>query len=83
MGRAMSVLPDLAARTAALTAIDRSLLVEAGAGSGKTSVMAGRVAVLFANGVELNSLCRRYGVMNGSPGSVWLAAAVSSARCRF
>ena len=48
----MSVLPDLAARTAALTAIDRSLLVEAGAGSGKTSVMAGRVAVLFANGVE-------------------------------
>jgi hypothetical protein len=48
----MSVLPDLAARSAALTAIDRSLLVEAGAGSGKTSVMAGRVAVLFANGVE-------------------------------
>ena len=48
----MSVLPDLAARATALTAIDRSLLVEAGAGSGKTSVMAGRVAVLFANGVE-------------------------------
>ena len=48
----MRVLPDLAARTAALTAVDRSLLVEAGAGSGKTSVMAGRVAVLFANGVE-------------------------------
>ena len=48
----MSVLPDLAARTTALTAIDRSLLVEAGAGSGKTSVMAGRVAVLLANGVE-------------------------------
>jgi hypothetical protein len=72
----MSVLPDLAARTAALTAIDRSLLVEAGAGSGKTSVMAGRVAVLFANGVELNSLCRS--VVNGSPGSVWLAA-----RCKL
>ena len=52
MGRAMSVLPDLAARATALTAIDRSLLVEAGAGSGKTSVMAGRVAVLLANGVE-------------------------------
>ena len=48
----MSVVRDLVARTAALTAIDRSLLVEAGAGSGKTSVMAGRVAVLFASGVE-------------------------------
>ena len=34
------------------TAVDRSLLVEAGAGSGKTALMAGRVAVLFANGVE-------------------------------
>jgi ATP-dependent exoDNAse (exonuclease V) beta subunit len=48
----MKPIPDLAARTTALTAIDRTLLVEAGAGSGKTSVMAGRVAVLFANGVE-------------------------------
>jgi ATP-dependent exoDNAse (exonuclease V) beta subunit len=45
-------IPDLAARTMALTAIDRTLLVEAGAGSGKTSVMAGRVAVLFSHGVE-------------------------------
>ena len=48
----MSALPDLAARRAALTAINRSLLVEAGAGSGKTSIMAGRVAVLFASGIE-------------------------------
>src|ERR1700689_4438747 len=48
----MSALPDLAARRAALTTINRSLLVEAGAGSGKTSVMAGRVVVLFANGIE-------------------------------
>ncbi len=45
-------LPDKAARTTALTSIDRSFLVEAGAGSGKTSIMAGRVAVLFAQGVE-------------------------------
>ena len=48
----MKPLPDAAARRAALAAIDRSLLVEAGAGSGKTALMAGRVAVLFANGVE-------------------------------
>jgi ATP-dependent exoDNAse (exonuclease V) beta subunit len=52
MGRAMKPLPDATARFAALTAIDRSLLVEAGAGSGKTALMAGRVAVLFANGVQ-------------------------------
>jgi superfamily I DNA/RNA helicase len=53
MGRAMKApLPDAAARVTALTAIDRSLLVEAGAGSGKTALMAGRVAVLLANGVE-------------------------------
>jgi exodeoxyribonuclease-5 len=48
----MNPLPDLAARSTALTEIERSLLVEAGAGSGKTSVIAGRVAVLFAKGVE-------------------------------
>lgn len=47
----MKIIPDLAARLTALTAVDRTLLVEAGAGSGKTSVMAGRVAVLFARGV--------------------------------
>ncbi len=48
----MKVIPDLTARMTALTAVDRTLLVEAGAGSGKTSVMAGRVAVLFAGGVQ-------------------------------
>src|SRR5438874_7936028 len=47
-----TTLPDLAARIAASTAIDRSWLVEAGAGSGKTSIMAGRVAVLLSQGVE-------------------------------
>jgi ATP-dependent helicase/nuclease subunit A len=45
-----AVLPDIAARRTALTALDRSLLVEAGAGSGKTSLMAGRVAFLLASG---------------------------------
>src|SRR5471030_2580234 len=45
-------LPDKAARKIALTDIDHSFLVEAGAGSGKTSIMAGRVAVLFARGVK-------------------------------
>lgn len=41
---------DTAARVTALTALDRTLLVEAGAGSGKTSVLAGRVAMLLAAG---------------------------------
>ena len=45
-------LPDKVSRTAALTEVDRSFLVEAGAGSGKTSIMAGRVAVLLAEGVK-------------------------------
>ena len=39
---------DTAARALALTALDRTLLVEAGAGSGKTSVLAGRVTSLLA-----------------------------------
>ena len=43
-------LPDLADRMTALAAVDRSFLVEAGAGSGKTSIMAGRVAVLLSVG---------------------------------
>jgi ATP-dependent exoDNAse (exonuclease V) beta subunit len=41
---------DTAARVTALTALDRTLLVEAGAGSGKTSVLAGRVAALLVAG---------------------------------
>ncbi len=43
-------LPDEDSRKIALTDIDCSFLVEAGAGSGKTSIMAGRVAVLLARG---------------------------------
>ncbi|WP_052730530.1 UvrD-helicase domain-containing protein [Sphingomonas sp. SRS2] len=43
-------LRDENARLAAMTAHDRSVLVEAGAGSGKTAVMAGRLALLLAGG---------------------------------
>jgi ATP-dependent exoDNAse (exonuclease V) beta subunit len=45
-------LPDAPARLIALTDYDRTLLVEAGAGSGKTALMAGRVALLIASGVH-------------------------------
>ncbi len=44
-------LPDAPARLAALTNHDRTLLVEAGAGSGKTALMAGRIALLIVAGV--------------------------------
>jgi len=52
----MPTLPDIEARKTALTTLDQSLLVEAGAGSGKTSVMAGRVAILLARGAEPKSV---------------------------
>ncbi len=45
-------LPDAPARLAALKDHERTLLVEAGAGSGKTALMAGRVALLMAAGVH-------------------------------
>jgi len=44
-------LPDAAARLIALTDHHRTLLVEAGAGSGKTALMAGRVALMLTSGV--------------------------------
>jgi exodeoxyribonuclease-5 len=50
--RSHDPLPDAAARLASLTEHDRTLLVEAGAGSGKTALMAGRVALLIAAGVN-------------------------------
>ncbi len=45
------VLGDDAARREAIKAHDRSLLIEAGAGSGKTAVMAGRIALMLADGI--------------------------------
>ena len=45
-------LSDDTARRNAIAVHDRSFLVEAGAGSGKTAVMAGRIAMLLAGGVE-------------------------------
>jgi len=47
---------DAEARRLALTALDRTLLVEAGAGSGKTSVLAGRVVALMAAGRDPRSI---------------------------
>ena len=45
-------LADEGPRRAAIAIHDRSFLVEAGAGSGKTAVLAGRIAMLLAEGVE-------------------------------
>src|SRR3954468_2679880 len=45
-------LKDFAQRATAVLAHDRSLLVEAGAGSGKTALMAGRIALMLAAGVS-------------------------------
>ncbi len=45
------ILKDDGARRDAISRHERSILVEAGAGSGKTAVMAGRIAVMLAQGV--------------------------------
>ncbi len=45
-------LPDQSQRTRALTDHASTLLIEAGAGSGKTSLMAGRVALMLAAGIQ-------------------------------
>ncbi|WP_225140392.1 UvrD-helicase domain-containing protein [Bradyrhizobium sp. NBAIM14] len=47
----MSV-PDLDARRRALTDFETNMLVEAAAGTGKTSLMAARVAMMIASGVD-------------------------------
>ncbi|TYL83145.1 UvrD-helicase domain-containing protein [Bradyrhizobium cytisi] len=47
----MNALADSADRRRALTVLDQTLLVEAAAGTGKTSLLAGRVTMLLASGV--------------------------------
>jgi exodeoxyribonuclease-5 len=49
-------LKDDSARRRAISLHDRSLMVEAGAGSGKTAVMAGRIAAMLAEGVHPSSI---------------------------
>ena len=56
MSNVAKVLKDDGARRDALIGHDRSLLVEAGAGSGKTAVMAGRIAVMLAQGIPPRSI---------------------------
>jgi len=56
MSNVANVLKDDGARRDALSHHGRSLLVEAGAGSGKTAIMAGRIALLLAQGVPPRSV---------------------------
>ncbi len=50
------VLKDDGSRRVAISGHDRSIMVEAGAGSGKTAIMAGRIAVMLAQGVAPNAI---------------------------
>lgn len=56
MSAATKILRDDTARRTAIAIHDRSILVEAGAGSGKTAVMAGRIAAMLAEGVAPKSI---------------------------
>ena len=56
MMTSVKTLKDDAARHNAISCLDRSILVEAGAGSGKTAIMAGRIAVMLAQGVAPGSI---------------------------
>lgn len=52
----VKTLKDDGARRDAISRHDRSILVEAGAGSGKTAVMAGRIAAMLAQGVAPSAI---------------------------
>ena len=56
MAAEVTSLRDDAARRRAIAVHDSSFLVEAGAGSGKTAVMAGRIAMLLAGGAAPKSI---------------------------
>lgn len=56
MAKAVKKLKDDDARRAAICDHHRSILVEAGAGSGKTAVMAGRIAMMLAGGITPGSI---------------------------
>jgi exodeoxyribonuclease-5 len=56
MTAASKILRDDDARREAISVHDRSILVEAGAGSGKTAVMAGRIAAMLAGGIAPKSI---------------------------
>lgn len=51
MGNMPKVLQDDEARRHAIGLHDKSILVEAGAGSGKTAIMAGRIVAMLAEGI--------------------------------
>src|SRR3954468_17012706 len=53
---AVTELVDQPARLRALTDLDATLLVEAAAGTGKTSLIAGRLTVLLASGASPASI---------------------------
>ena len=58
MSSMSKMLKDDSARRDAISLHDRSILVEAGAGSGKTAVMAGRIAAMLAEGVAPCSIAQ-------------------------
>ena len=52
----MKELSDNAGRLRALTELKSTLLLESSAGTGKTALIAGRVTMLLASGVEPGSI---------------------------
>ncbi|QKC86697.1 UvrD-helicase domain-containing protein [Mesorhizobium sp. NZP2077] len=56
MSSVSRALEDDDARRDAISLHDRSILVEAGAGSGKTAVMAGRIAMMLAEGIPPHAI---------------------------
>ena len=52
----MTVLPDVSARLRTLTDLEITLLVEAAAGTGKTALIAGRVTMLLARGIDHSAI---------------------------